>query len=133
MSTTSRENGRLRKHPVERFSQPVRKMNLEARFDELIEEDHAATDGHRQVTISHEDGLTQTLFYFDEGSGLRDHTVQGTVTIHVIDGHLSVNALGETHEVESGELLTLERGVTHGVAARADSKMLLMVHLGPDS
>jgi quercetin dioxygenase-like cupin family protein len=129
MSTASRENGRLRQHPLERFAQPVRKLNLDEHFDALLAESHEPTDGHRQITISHEDGLTQTLVHFEQGSGLGNHTVNGIVTLHVLEGHLEVTAQGEDSPVESGELLTLSRGVEFSVIAHDDTKLLLTVHL----
>ncbi|MGM0559057.1 MAG: hypothetical protein ACQEVA_21915 [Myxococcota bacterium] len=129
MSTSSREDGRLREHPEERFSQPVRKLDLEARFEDLLDEDHASVDGHRQITISHEDGLTLTLVHFEQGSGLGNHAVNGLVSLHVLDGHLEVTANGEDQQIASGQLLTLSKGVDFSVLARDETRLLMTIHL----
>ena len=130
MSTSSRQNGRLRQHPSERFAEPVRKLDIDAQFDELLSEDHPPTDGHRQITVSHEDGLTQTLVHFLQGSGLRHHQVNGIVTLHVVDGLLEVRTRDAVRTVSSGELLTLSRGIRFGLDAIEETKLLMTVHLG---
>ena len=120
---------RLRDHPSERMKEAVRVVDFDARFRELLDEDHDSTRGHRQVTITHGDGLTQVLFHFEEGSELRDHQVNGGVSIHVLEGALDIDATGEAYSLEGGQMMTLSRGVTHAVHARRESKMLLTVHL----
>jgi quercetin dioxygenase-like cupin family protein len=130
MGTTSSGNGRLREHPSKRFADPVRKLDLQEGFEQLLHEEHESTGGHRQITISHEDGLTQTLMHFEQGSGLSDHQVNGIVTVQVFEGCLDVRAAGDTHEVAAGELLTLSRGIRFGWSAREETRMLMTVHLG---
>lgn len=73
-------------------------------IEDLLSEDHPPTYGHRQITVSHEDGLTQTLVHFLLGSGLRNHQVNGIVT--------------------------LPRGITFGVEAVEETELLMTVHLG---
>ena len=120
---------RLRQHPSERFAAPVRKLALAQCFEELEAEPRRAADGHRQITIVHEDALTMVLFQFEEGGTLREHAVDGEVTIHVLSGDIAISTPEGDHRVGADELLVLAPGVAHGLHAQAPSRMLLTVHL----
>lgn len=129
MTTERRRDGRLRPHPVERFAPTERKLDLEDCFDDLLEEPHEAVDGHRQITIARHDSLTLIVFYFQEGSRIPEHVVDGAVTIHVLDGELEVETAEEVHHLEDDQLLILAAGVQHDMRALEDTRMLLTVHL----
>lgn len=73
------------------------------------------------------------LFAFEAGGKLADHKANGLVTIHALDGALTVEAESETgrqtHELGAQGVLVLSPGVLHSVLAREASRMLLTVHL----
>lgn len=129
MTTERREDGRLRQHPAKRFAPAERKIDLEDSYEELLNEAHEATDGHRQITIAHHDSLTVTLFHFEEGSKLPEHVVDGAVTIHVLDGDIEVETDEEVHRLEDDQILILAPKVEHDVRALEETRMLLTVHL----
>ncbi|MFW5965931.1 MAG: cupin domain-containing protein [Persicimonas sp.] len=128
MSTENRQD-RLREHPTERFASAEREIDLDACFDDLLDEPHEAIDGHRQITIFHQASLTLTLFYFQEGGHLPEHVVDGPVTIQVLDGDLEVSTSEADHRLSAGQLLVLAPGVEHDVKAHAESRMLLTVRV----
>lgn len=129
MTTERRGEGRLRPHPTVRFAPPERKIDLDRCYDELIEEHHNAVDGHRQITIAHNDAMTLTFFHFEEGGCMPEHVVDGAVTIYVLDGYLEVETDEEIHHLEDDQLLILAPNVEHDVRAVEDSRMLLTVYL----
>ncbi len=129
MTTERRGDGRLRQHPAIRFAPPERKIDLDECFEDLIEEPHEATDGHRQITIAHHDSLTLTLFHFEEGSRLPEHAVEGTVTIHVLDGDVEVETDEEIHRLEDNQVLILAPHIEHDVRALEETRLLVTVHL----
>lgn len=129
MSTSSGEEKRLREHPAKRFAPPVRKLDLRDCYQDLLDEPHDATDGHRQITIAHHDSLTLTLFHFEEGSRLPEHVVDGAVTIQVLEGDLEIETKAQKHRLTDGQVLILAPNIEHDVRANADSRMLLTVHL----
>jgi quercetin dioxygenase-like cupin family protein len=129
MTTERRDDGRLRTHPAQRFAPTERKVDIEESFDELLGEAHESTRGHRQITIAHHGSMTLTLFFFEEGSSLPAHKVDGPVTIHVLDGHLEVETADACHQLEDSQVLVLKPGVEHDVRAIEETEMLLTVHL----
>lgn len=123
------ESERLRTPPSERFEGPSHMFSLQGALDELRAEDHPARAGHRQVTLFHRGEITHVLFAFEPGGRLEKHTAQGAVTLHVLEGHLSVQADGTEYELPEGSLLVLDSDVPHDVWASVSSAMLLTVHL----
>jgi len=70
-------------------------------------------------------GGTVTLFAFDQGEGLSEHTTPFEALVFVVDGAAEVEIAGEVYSVRSGEMITLPAKVAHAVRAAARFKMLL--------
>jgi len=70
-------------------------------------------------------GGTVTLFAFDQGEGLSEHTTPFEALVFVVDGEAEVEIAGEVYSVRSGETITLPANVPHAVRAAARLKMLL--------
>ena len=63
------------------------------------------------------------------GKSLPPHRVQGEITIHCIEGQLSVTAEGESQSLNAGEMLFLAANVLHGVEAKQDASALVTIVL----
>jgi len=70
-------------------------------------------------------GGTVTLFAFDEGEGLSEHTAPFEALVLVIDGEAEVEIAGKAHHVSAGETITLPANVPHAVRAATRFKMML--------
>ena len=70
---------------------------------------------------------TVTLFAFDEGEGLSEHTAPFDALVQVVDGEADISVGEETHRVSGGEVLLLPAGIPHSVQANAKFKMLLIM------
>ena len=70
-------------------------------------------------------GGTVTLFAFDQGEGLSEHTTPFEALVFVVDGEAEVEIAGEVYSVKLGETITLPANVPHAVRAVARFKMLL--------
>ena len=123
------QNERRRQPPGERFAGEQHVFDLNASARDLRAEAHPPQRGHRQITLFHRPPVTQALFTFDPGAELPDHAARGLVTIHVLDGALTVEAEGQSHDLGAGGLLVLGPGTRHSVRARDAAVMLLTVHL----
>lgn len=124
---------RLREAPVTRFSGPQHVFDLLQLSAHLLNETHPGTNGHRQMTIFHHEAATTVLFAFEAGGQLHDHQAKGLITIHILDGALTIEAQSEgawqTHHLRAQQILVLSPGVLHNVTAQEASRMLLTVHL----
>ena len=70
-------------------------------------------------------GGTVTLFAFDMGEGLSEHTAPFEALIFVIDGEAEVEIAGRAYTVKTGETITLPANIPHAVKAATRFKMLL--------
>jgi quercetin dioxygenase-like cupin family protein len=120
---------RLRTPPSERFAGRRHLVSLAGALAELRAEEHPPRDGHRQFALFHRAPVTQVLFAFEPGGRIQRHSAAGLVTIHVLEGRLSVEAEGADHDMGAGDVLVLDPGVPHDVRAPEAAAMLLTVHL----
>ena len=70
-------------------------------------------------------GGTVTLFAFDQGEGLSEHTAPFEALVFVIDGEAEVEIAGHAYRVRAGETITLPANIPHAVRAATRFKMLL--------
>jgi len=70
-------------------------------------------------------GGTVTLFAFDLGEGLSEHTAPFEALVFVIDGEAEVEIAGRAYSVRTGEMITLPANIPHAVKAATRFKMLL--------
>lgn len=66
-----------------------------------------------------------TLFAFDAGQGLSEHSTPHDAVVHLLEGSIEISVGGEVHMVRAGEALMLPGGVPHALAARMPVKLLL--------
>lgn len=66
-----------------------------------------------------------TLFAFDAGQVLSEHTSPFDALVTVLEGEAEVTIAGVSHTVKTGELLQLPANVPHGVQAPSRFKMTL--------
>ncbi|MEO5824416.1 MAG: cupin domain-containing protein [Gemmatimonadales bacterium] len=122
------ESTRLRTHPQQRFDASAHLLDLGAIAESLRAEHHDAVSGHRQIAIYKHGQATIVLYAFEAGGEMAAHDTEGVVTIHVLNGELSVTVGTTTHDVGSGQVLALAPGVRHSVRASEPGEMLLTVH-----
>jgi len=68
---------------------------------------------------------TLTLFAFDEGEGLSEHTSPYEALVQIVDGEANVTISGKEYHLKSGEVIFLPAGEPHGLKAPKQFKMLL--------
>ena len=68
-----------------------------------------------------------TLFAFDTGQSLSEHTTPHDALVVVIDGESEIRIAGDGFTVRTGETLTLPANVPHAVRAVRPFKMMLVM------
>lgn len=76
-------------------------------------------------TLKQNPAGTITLFAFDAGQGLSEHTAPYDAVAQVIDGDGHFIIAGEDHELKEGQLIIMPANVPHAVRAEKKFKMLL--------
>ncbi len=70
---------------------------------------------------------TLTLFSFDEGQGLSEHTSPYDATVQILEGTAAITINGETQNVTAGNLVIMPANVPHALKAEERFKMLLIM------
>ena len=70
---------------------------------------------------------TVTLFAFDKGEGLSEHTAPFDALVQVIDGKAEVVLGGTPHIVSEGEMILMPANVPHALKAMEKFKMMLVM------
>jgi quercetin dioxygenase-like cupin family protein len=66
-----------------------------------------------------------TLFAFDAGQGLSEHTAPFDALVQVLDGEAEITIAGKLHLVRPGELILMPAGKPHALKAQQRFKMML--------
>ena len=66
-----------------------------------------------------------TLFAFDAGEGLSEHTAPFDALVHVLQGRAEVTLGGQRTSVEQGQVILMPANVPHAVEAEQRFKMML--------
>ena len=72
-------------------------------------------------------GGTVTMFAFDGGEGLSEHTAPFHALVVVTEGEAEIEISGESFRVRQGETITLPANHPHAVRAATKFKMLLIM------
>ena len=70
---------------------------------------------------------TVTVFAFDAGEGLSEHTAPFDALVYVYDGEAEVTIAGKASTVGSGELIIMPADKPHSLQARVRFKMMLVM------
>jgi len=72
---------------------------------------------------------TVTLFAFDAGEGLSEHTAPFDAIASIIDGEAEITIGRETFTVKEGQMIIMPAGIPHALKAGKRFKMILtMIH-----
>ena len=69
---------------------------------------------------------TVTIFAFDKGQGLSEHSAPFDAMVQIVDGEAEITLAGEPHTVSKGEILIMPANVPHALqAVNGPYKMIL--------
>lgn len=82
-------------------------------------------------TIAKTKGGTLTMFAFDTGEGLSEHSAPFDAFVQVVDGKLELTIGGKAVTAEPGTLVRMPADVPHALYAQAPTRMLLIMLRDP--
>lgn len=71
-----------------------------------------------------------TLFAFDQGQGLSEHTAPFDAVVYILDGAAEITIGGKPQIVAAGEMVVMPANVPHALQAKEKFKMLLVMIRG---
>ena len=84
-----------------------------------------ASDSIVSRQLAKNDAGTLTLFAFDEGQSLSEHTTPFDAVVQILDGEAKLIIGGKTVPAKAGQLVVMPADVPHAVKATQRFKMLL--------
>jgi len=76
-------------------------------------------------TLINEKSGTVTLFAFDEGQGLSEHTSPFDALVHVLEGEAEVTISGKPLRLREGDMVIMPANKPHALRGLTRFKMLL--------
>jgi quercetin dioxygenase-like cupin family protein len=73
---------------------------------------------------------TVTIFAFDQGQGLSEHTAPFDALVYIVDGQAAITIAGKNHSLTAGETIIMPANKPHALKACAKFKMLLVMIKG---
>lgn len=70
---------------------------------------------------------TLTIFAFDKGQGLSEHTAPFDATVYIIEGKAEVRIDKDVHLLSEGQMIIMPANIPHAVYATEKFKMLLIM------
>ncbi|MBN1674200.1 MAG: cupin domain-containing protein [Kiritimatiellae bacterium] len=86
-----------------------------------------ADGGIVSKTLLEKKAGTLTLFAFDAGQGLSEHTSPYDATVLILDGRATLTIGGKAMNASAGALVIMPANVPHDVRAEERFKMLLIL------
>jgi quercetin dioxygenase-like cupin family protein len=68
---------------------------------------------------------TVTVFAFDEGQSLSEHTAPFDALVQVLEGEVEITIAGNPHRLQSGEMILMPAHQPHALKALRRYKMIL--------
>jgi quercetin dioxygenase-like cupin family protein len=119
-----------------RTPRPLAATKLLFSFDRELEllkaEDVWNAHGHNARTLIKLDEFRVVLIALAKGKTIREHETYRQVMVHALRGKLSLQLRDERLPLAAGELLALDRMVSHDIEAVEDSAFLLTVGWSTD-
>lgn len=104
-------------------------LNTEYKFGEvhvLASQIEAAEDKVHFHGIFGNDNGGAVLLAFKAGQKLDAHTAPAELMVNVLEGEIEFTMIDTPHTIKGGEFMLVGAGVVHSVAAKADSKVMLI-------
>jgi len=70
---------------------------------------------------------TLTLFAFDQGQGLSEHTAPFDAVVYIFDGEAEITISGKAQKVKQGEIIVMPANKPHALRAVRKFKMMLVM------
>lgn len=76
-------------------------------------------------TLVNKKSGTVTLFAFDAGEGLSEHTAPFDALVYLLDGEAEITISGVSHHLKTGEMILMPANAPHALKATQRFKMML--------
>ena len=108
------------------MAERIMEFDLPAEIHRLQAETTWSTGQNARTLIKYDD-FRVVLTALQAKVRIPEHKAEGRISVHVLSGHIQLQASGRTFSLRPGGLLALDQGVPHGVEALEESAFLLTI------
>jgi quercetin dioxygenase-like cupin family protein len=108
------------------MASPFLEFDLPAEIDRLRHETTWST-GRNARTLMKYDDFRVVLTALQANTRIPEHKTDGRISVHVLTGHIRLNASGRTFNLRPGSLVALDQGSAHDIEALEESAFLLTI------
>ena len=115
-----------REHEVGVLAAPLLEFDLNREIEQLRSEGRWQS-GHTAKTLVKYPDFRVVLVVMRPGGRLVQHRTEGRISVQTLAGRISFRTAEQSVELAPGQMLTLERDISHDVQGMADSAFLLTI------
>lgn len=108
----------------------MEKAKKEVKQFKLLERVEYSREGIVSSEVLRNSAGTLTVFAFDAGQGLSEHSAPFDAVVQILEGRATITIGGEPHEVSQGEMLIMPANVPHALSCVEPFKMVLAMFRG---
>jgi quercetin dioxygenase-like cupin family protein len=116
-----------RESPEGRLAEPTVIFDLNNATEQLRREPAWQTGDRNAKTLFKKPDLRVVLLTLKTGARMEKHQAPGPITVHLLAGRLRLQLADRAVDLGTGEILSLDGGLTHDVEALDQSTFLLTV------
>jgi len=108
------------------MASPFLEFDLASEVDQLHRESTWST-GRNARTLMKYDDFRVVLTALQARTRIPEHRTEGRISIHMLSGHVRLNASGRVFDLRAGSLIGLDQGCVHDLEAVEESAFLLTI------
>jgi len=103
--------------------------DINVSLNQLMNEDGWEQTDCNGITLFKTDNLTTVLICMHTGSRIGENSIDGTVTLQVMEGEVELTANDDVVTLHAGQIVMLHHEVTHSLLATEETVVLLTNHV----
>lgn len=104
---------------------PIVDIDLNKFIGQIKSEESWMDNTRNAITLFKTDDMRIVLVGLHMGADMQEHTADGIISVHVLEGHIVFSANGQHTKAVSGNIIALHENIPHNVTAVEDSIFLL--------
>lgn len=129
MEERANESTRNRPEGDRLIDAPMVEIDLNKFIKQLKSEEAWLNSQRNAITVFKTDTMRLVLIGLHMGGQLPEHTAEGVISVHLLEGHVIFRANNEDKKMTKGHIITLHEGIPHSVTAIEESVFLLTMAL----
>jgi len=104
---------------------PLVPIDLPAFLAQIKQEATWHNSDRNAITVFKTNGLRIVLVALHAGTKIKEHRAEGIISVQVLEGMIQFNANDQDINLARGQMLALQKGISHSVLAKEESVFLL--------